>query len=69
MPKVDILDTHILCQQGIRRFLSFVEPKADLPYEELLFTLLVEDIKEPTLNNLYKGEINKDTMNTLWQWR
>jgi hypothetical protein len=46
-----------------------VEPKADLPYEELLFTLLVEDIKEPTLNNLYKGEINKDTMNTLWQWR
>jgi Uncharacterized protein conserved in bacteria, COG3002 len=52
-------------REGIRKFLSFVEPKADLPYEELLFTLLVEDIKEPALNNLYKGKIDEETMNAL----
>jgi uncharacterized protein YbcC (UPF0753/DUF2309 family) len=52
-------------REGIRKFLSFVEPKALLPYEELLFTLLVEDIKEPALNNLYKGKIDEGTMNAL----
>ncbi|MGB9873990.1 MAG: putative inorganic carbon transporter subunit DabA, partial [Hydrogenobacter sp.] len=52
-------------KEGIRRFLSSVENASGLPYEELLFTLFVDEIREPALNTLYKGNINKDTMDTL----
>jgi len=52
-------------KEGIREFLSSVESASGLPYEELLFTLFVEDVKEPSLNALYKGKISTDTMSVL----
>ncbi|ADC88888.1 Protein of unknown function DUF2309 [Thermocrinis albus DSM 14484] len=54
-------------REGIRKFLSSMELKLELPYEELLFTLFVDNIKEPALNDLYKGKVDEKILNALME--